>query len=203
MQVKFRLREYGVLLYRILLGYLFYLIARLLFFAFNTNLFAVDDLHTLSKLCYYGIAFDTTALLYINVLFILLSIAPFQINTQERYQKSLAILYFVTNFTFYATNFIDIIYYRFSQVRSTKATLDLLSDESNKKALFEHFSWAYWYLIIIFLLCCASWIWLYYRVRLKPAPVKSTGVYFSSSVVAIIIILVLIIGGIRGDFRHS
>jgi phosphoglycerol transferase MdoB-like AlkP superfamily enzyme len=203
MEVKFRLAEYKVLLYRILLGYLFYFISRVLFFVFNTNLFAVDDFPTLLKICYYGIAFDTTALLYINGLFILLSVLPLKINTQANYQKGLAILYFTTNLLAYATNFVDIIYYRFSQVRSTKATLDLLADENNKKILFIHFSAIYWYIIVIYILCCLCWIWSYYRVKVKPTPVKNLRAYFYSSAVAILIILALIIGGIRGDFKHS
>ena len=203
MEDKFRLAEYKVLLYRILLGYLFYFISRILFFAFNTNLFAVDGTVTLLKLCYYGIAFDTTALLYINILFIVLNILPLKINTQVKYQKGLAILYFTTNLLAYATNFIDIIYYRFSQVRSTKATLDLLADETNKKALFAHFSWAYWYVIIIYLLCCLCWIWSYYQVKLKPRPVKNLKAYYYSSLVSIPVIIILAIGGVRGDFAHS
>lgn len=203
MEVTFRLTEYKALLYRILLGYVFYFISRVLFFAFNANIFAVDGFYALLKLCYYGMAFDTTALLYVNSLFIILSILPLKINTQNTYQKGLTILYFITNLLAYATNFIDIIYYRFSQVRSTKATLDLLADENNKKLLFAHFTWAYWYIIIIYLLCCLCWIWLYYRVKVKPAPVKNVKAYFSYSAILFLIVIALIIGGIRGDFKHS
>jgi phosphoglycerol transferase MdoB-like AlkP superfamily enzyme len=203
MQPKFRPTEYKALLYRLLLGYLFYFIARVLFFAFNTNLLAVDDLGTLLKLCYYGIAFDTAALMYINVLFIVLSILPLTINTRPAYQKGLSILYFVTNLLAYATSFIDIIYYRFSQVRSTKATLDVVSQESNKEALAGHFAWAYWYIIAIYFLCCVLWIWLYRRVKIKPLNVKPGLVYFASSLAVLLIAVALVIGGIRGDFKHS
>jgi phosphoglycerol transferase MdoB-like AlkP superfamily enzyme len=203
MQPKFRLTEYKALLYRLLLGYVFYFIARVLFFAFNTNLLAVDDLGTLLKLCYYGIAFDTAALMYINVLLIVLSILPLTINTRPAYQKGLSILYFVTNLLAYATSFIDIIYYRFSQVRSTKATLDVVSQESNKEALAGHFAWAYWYIIAIYFLCCVLWIWLYRRVKVKPLNVKPGLVYFTSSLAVLLIAVALVIGGIRGDFNHS
>lgn len=203
MESKLRLAEYKVLLYRLFLGYLFYFIARLLFFAFNTHLFAVDSFWVLLKLCYYGMAFDTTALLYINSLFILLSVLPLTINSHPKFQKSMAILYFVTNLLAYATNFVDIIYYRFSQVRSTKATLDVLADENNKKLLFTHFSEAYWYVIIIFILCSVCWIWLYKAVKLKPVVVKDKKIYFLSSIVSFLLILTLVIGGIRGDFAHS
>ncbi|WP_114937493.1 LTA synthase family protein [Mucilaginibacter endophyticus] len=203
MESKLRLAEYKVLLYRLFLGYLFYFIARVLFFAFNTHLFAVDSSWALLRLCYYGMAFDTTALLYINSLFILLSVLPLTINTRPKFQKGMAILYFVTNLLAYATNFVDIIYYRFSQVRSTKATLDVLADENNKKLLFTHFSEAYWYVVFIFILCAVCWIWLYRRVKLKPSKVTDKKIYFSSSVVSFLLILALVIGGIRGDFAHS
>ena len=198
-----RLTEYKALLYRLLLAYLFYFISRVLFFAYNTNLFAVDDFFTLLKLCWYGLAFDTTALLYINSLFIILSVLPLKINTRPGFQKGLTILYFVSNLLFYATNFVDIIYYRFSQVRSTKATLDLLADESNKKALFEHFTWEYWYVIFIYLACCICWIWLYTLVKVKPAVVKNAKAYFVSSAIVFVAVLVLMVGGIRGDYKHS
>ncbi|HEY9197536.1 MAG TPA: sulfatase-like hydrolase/transferase, partial [Mucilaginibacter sp.] len=203
MGIKFRLPEYKVLLYRLLLGYLFYFISRILFFVFNTHLLAVDSFSGLLKLCYYGLAFDTTALLYVNSLFILLSVLPLTINTKPGFQKGLAVLYFVTNFIAYATNFADIIYYRFSQARATKATLDLLTDESNKKALLKHFSWAYWYMIVIFIICCLCWAWLYYRVKLKPVKVVQRKAYFISSAISFLLILALVIGGIRGDFAHS
>ncbi|SDF71507.1 LTA synthase family protein [Mucilaginibacter gossypii] len=203
MKSKLRLAEYKVLLYRLFLGYLFYFIARVLFFTFNTHLFAVDSFWALLKLCYYGMAFDTTALLYINSLFILLSVLPLTVNTRPGFQKGMAILYFVTNLLAYATNFVDIIYYRFSQVRSTRATLDVLADENNKKLLFTHFSEAYWYVIIIFILCSLCWIWLYNRVKLTPAAARDKKVYFLSSIISFVLILALVIGGIRGDFAHS
>ncbi len=198
-----RLTEYKALLYRLLLAYLFYFISRVLFFAYNTNLFAVDDFFTFLKLCWYGLAFDTTALLYINSLFIILSVLPLKINTRPGFQKGLTILYFVSNLLFYATNFVDIIYYRFSQVRSTKATLDLLADESNKKALFEHFTWEYWYVIFIYIICCVCWIWLYRLVKVKPVPIKNPTAYFIASPIVFVIVIVLMVGGIRGDYKHS
>jgi phosphoglycerol transferase MdoB-like AlkP superfamily enzyme len=203
MEDKFRLSEYKVLIYRLFLGYLFYFIARVLFFAYNTHLLAVDNLSTLLKLCYYGMAFDTTALLYVNSLFILLSILPLTVNTRPGYQKGITILYFATNFLAYATNFVDIIYYRFSQVRSTKAALDVLADETNKKALLEHFTWAYWYILAIYILCCICWVWLYSRIKVKPRPVKHLQPYFITSVVSLLVAVALVIGGIRGDFAHS
>lgn len=203
MKDSLRLSEYKVLLYRFTLCYLFYFISRILFYAFNSKLFAVSDFSSLLDLCFYGLAFDTTALLYINVLFILLSIIPTTINRTARYQKGLMILYFVTNIIAYATNFIDIIYYRFSQVRSTKAALDLLSNEQNKKTLLFNFITTYWYVLVLFIVCSVLWVWLYNLVKIKPVKQVKALVYFSTSVLAILAVSVLIIVGIRGGVKKS
>jgi len=203
MNINLRWPEYRALLYRLFLGYFFYFVGRILFYAFNTHLFTVDGLPGLLRLCWYGLAFDTTALLYINSLFILLSVIPLKINTRPRYQKALMILYFVTNIAFYFTDFVDIVYYRFSQVRTTSATRDMLTNEQNLGKLFAHFAGTYWYLIIVFILCCLCWIWLYRLVRISDVKITRPVIYFSTSLIAGVLILVLMIGGIRGDFRHS
>jgi hypothetical protein len=76
MRKHLRLNEYKVLLYRILLAYVFYFFARILFYLFNAKLLKVDSITDFLSLCYYGIPFDTTAILYVNVLFIVLSKVP-------------------------------------------------------------------------------------------------------------------------------
>src|SRR5690606_1350306 len=144
-----RAKESLILLYRILLCFLFYQVARILFYTFNTSIFQLDGISSLLKLCCHGIAFDTTAILYVNSLFILLSILPLTINTKPGYQKWLMVIYFVTNLIAYVTNFIDFIYYRFSQTRSTRATLDVIKNEENANSLFWHFFTSYWYILVV------------------------------------------------------
>lgn len=204
MMKTLRLNEYKVLFYRIFLVYLFYFISRVLFYLFNQELFGLDDAYNLLKICYYGLAFDTTAILYINSLFIMLSLLPLMINTHFKFQKFLIWLYFTTNLLAYSTNFIDIIYYRFSQVRSTRSTLDVLANESNKSALLGHFIGTYWYIIVIFISTCLLWVWLYNYVKIAfHKPSARLPAYFSYSIVGIVISSALMVGGIRGDFKHS
>jgi hypothetical protein len=103
-----RFEEYKVLVFRILLAYVFYSIARVLFFIYNKSLIKVDGAFDFLALCYHGLVFDTTAILYVNSLFILISIFPAVINTKKKYQKVLFYIYFITNLFAYSTNFIDI-----------------------------------------------------------------------------------------------
>jgi hypothetical protein len=80
---EFRKQEVLVLLYRIFLAYFFYQIARFLFWYFNKDLIKIDSVSDYFSLSFHGIAFDTTAILYVNALFILLSIIPVIINTKK------------------------------------------------------------------------------------------------------------------------
>ena len=126
---EFRLQEIGVLFYRIFLAFVFYQVARLLFWFFNKNLIRIDSVRDYFNIAYHGTAFDTTAILYVNSLFILLSLLPLVINTKKYYQKFLFYLYFVTNGIAYGMNFGDFVYYKFSQARLTMAAMHVAQHE--------------------------------------------------------------------------
>ena len=181
-----RLSEYKILLYRIGLVYLFYMFARILFYVYNQKLIKIDSVTDFIKLCYHGLAFDTTSILYANALFIILSVLPLVITTKKGFQKFLFYLYFITNLLLYVTNFIDFIYYRYTFNRSTRASLDTLESEQNKSALFYNFLINYWHVFLLFFVTVFVWIYLYKRVKIKHQEVKPTIVYFSASILSLL-----------------
>lgn len=193
-----RLNEYKVLLYRLSLAYFFYFISRLLFYVYNMDLLEVDSLSDFLSLCFYGLTFDTTAIFYVNILFIALSIFPVFKNTNQGYQKFLFYLYFGTNLLAYATNFIDFIYYKFTFARTTIVFLSVLENETNKSTLFLSFLNDYWHVWVLFLLFSALWVYLYKKVVVKEfMPVKKVH-YFGFSLVGFVFIGLLTVFGIRG-----
>lgn len=198
-----RFQEYKVLFLRILLVYLFYFITRVLFYFYNINLIKVDGFSDFFILYYHGLVFDTTAILYVNLLFIVFSILPLWINTQKNYQKGLFYLYFTTNLIAIATNFIDFIYYRFNFGRSTIASTETLSHESNKFLLFSNFFLHYWHVFLLLIVCSVIWIFLYKKINIQEERIIKKTSYFVGSVICFLIISTLIIGGIRGDFKKS
>ncbi len=198
-----RYSEYKVLIYRIILAYFFYFIARVLFTVYNSDLIAIDSVWDFIALCWHGLVFDTTSILYINSLFILLSILPFKINTTIGYQRFLIYLYFITNIIAYSTNFIDFIYYRFNFGRSTIAMTDSIAHESNKLLLFKNFLINYWHVFLLLFVLSYLWIMLYKKVKIKDLPVTFNWQYVTTSVFAFLFIVTACIGGIRGDFKKS
>lgn len=198
-----RFQEYKVLLYRLLLVYLFYFIARTLFYFYNSDLIEVESITTFFKLCYHGLAFDTTAILYVNMLFIVCSIFPFLVNTRKGYQKFLFYIYIIPNFIAFALNFIDFIYYKFTLGRSTAAITDSVAHETNKLLLFENFLFNYWHVFLLFFVCSFLWILLYRKATIKHENITFKMRYFLTSVIGFLLIATLCIGGIRGDFKKS
>jgi phosphoglycerol transferase MdoB-like AlkP superfamily enzyme len=185
------------------LVYIFYFVARALFFLYNTDLIKIDSFTEFFRLYYHGLAFDNTAILYVNMLFIVFSILPFYVNTRKGYQQFLFYLYFITNLIAYATNFVDFIYYRFNFGRSTVAMFDSVSHESNKMLLFTNFLGRYWHVFLLFFVFSFLWVYLYKKVKIKTEPTVFNLNYFVVSVLGFLFIGTLAVGGIRGDFKKS
>lgn len=199
----FRVNEYKVLIYRLLLAYFFYFIARLLFFIFNASLLNIHSTYEFFRLYYHGLAFDTTAILYSNSLFIILSVIPAVINTKRKYQNMLFYVYFLCNIIIWSSNFIDLIYYRFIFSRTTFAAMDSLEHESNKWLLLGSFLINYWHVFLLLFLSSALWIYLYKKVKVRAEAPLVNGKYFIISIIAFLGIVTLAVGGIRGDFKKS
>ncbi|MBP2617929.1 LTA synthase family protein [Chryseobacterium jejuense] len=199
----FRKQEVLALLYRIFLAYTFYQIARLLFWYFNKDLIKVGSVSEYLKLAYHGTAFDTTAILYVNALFILLSLLPLVINTKKGFQKVLFWVYFLTNGLAYGMNFGDFIYYKFSQSRLTSAVFQVAEHESNVSQTLMISVGQHPFVLIWFIVLMGLWVFLYKKVKVDETKPVQLLPYFLSSIVTLCITAVLVVGGIRGDFKHS
>ncbi len=200
---EFRLQEIGVLFYRIFLAFVFYQVARLLFWFFNKDLIRINSVSDYFNIAYHGTAFDTTAILYVNSLFILLSLLPLVINTKKYYQKFLFYLYFITNGIAYGMNFGDFVYYKFSQARFTMAAMHVAQHEKNIGKVFFVSIVEHPFVILWFILLMILWIFLYKKVKISERKPVKKWVYFVSSAVSLCIVAALVVGGIRGDFKHS
>ncbi len=199
-----RLKEYKVMIYRLLLVYFFYTISRFLFFIYNYSFLEIDSIFEYVRLSYHGLAFDTTAIFYLNSLFVLFSMLPLVVNTQKGYQKFLFFIYFVTNLIGMALNFVDLIYYKFNFSRTTVSEWDVIENESNLPQMFVRFAISYWHVFLLFFLSAALWIYLYKKVKVSTKPYgKSLPAYIISSVICFLIMATLMVGGIRGDFKYS
>ena len=195
---------YGLLLYRLLIVLFLFFLCRIGFYFLNRNLFTGLTPARWLTIFKGGLVFDIAALFYFNSLFLILTLLPIPARNSAGYQYILKYIFFVFNGLAIALNCIDFIYYRFTLRRTTRSVFSEFANETNKTSLVGSFMMDFWYVILIFLAFIVLMIWLYNRVKLKPAehPNYHFG-FYARSIIAFILGITLAIGGIRGDFKYS
>jgi phosphoglycerol transferase MdoB-like AlkP superfamily enzyme len=188
---------------RLLLVMGLFTICRLGFFLFNTNFFPEMTLGNFLYLLWGGLKFDTVAVLYLNLLYILLIILPFNFRFNYGFQEVVKYIFFVTNGAGLGLNVFDFIYYKFTLRRTTADILQQFSNEEHMFKLFLQFVADYWYAFIFWLLIIITLVKLYQRFNYWGPQIKNKVVYYVGGTVFIPVIAFLIVVGIRGGIRHS
>ncbi|MCA1745239.1 MAG: sulfatase-like hydrolase/transferase, partial [Bacteroidales bacterium] len=197
------MNEYLVLIYRMAVMMLLYSLTRLGFYFFNSSFFPNVSFSGLLTIMKGGLMFDISALLYINVLYLLLYLLPLPFKFKGWYQMSLKVLFLVTNAVGLAVNVADIIYYRFTLKRTTSSVFDIFANEENMGNLWLQFLVDYWYALVFWLLLTGLMVFLYGRLKPKPIPFSSKWFYGLSGLVFMVLFSGFSIVGMRGGYRHS
>lgn len=197
--LRFRIQEFKVMIYRLLLIYLLYTLCRLLFVYFNKDILHVDSFYNLMRLCFYGLRFDTVSIMYLNLLFIVFSLLPYKGISQPKYQKFLFYIYLIPNTVGLILNFIDFIYYRFKNARSTIDITANIRNETNKTQLFSGFIIHYWYVFLLFFIVLLLWIFLYKKIKVNSTKYAVNYIFYLFSTLFLAVIIFAATFGIRGD----
>jgi len=176
-----------------------YQLSRILFFFMNMELFERFTFDIFIG----GVLFDLAVISYINFIFLFFHVVPGNFKYKTVYQTILKIAFYAVNLLFISTNFVDIIYYRFTGRRSTFALITARGMENDTIRLIPSFLKDFWYVGVLFLITSFI-LW-----KLIPNP-KDTIVihrltkkdYFKKySYVIVLLLAILLIG--RGGFRKK
>jgi phosphoglycerol transferase MdoB-like AlkP superfamily enzyme len=192
-----------VLAYRILLIMLLFTLCRIGFFLFNYKMFPGVDLHQFVTILQGGLVFDISAVVYINILFILFNIIPFEIRYNDVYQKVLKYLFFITNGIAIAMNGMDFVYYRFVDKRATADVFKTFEHETNMVKIFFRFLFDYWPATLFTLFAWFLMVYLYNKVSVKKPSTHKRMSYYIINTLMIPVIIALVVGAARGGYRHS
>lgn len=193
---------YIALSYRMALLIVCYAFCRLLFYLANKSLFIHLSNDELGLIFLGGIKFDLVAILYINLLYIVLQVLPFPFKYKPGYQRICKWLFVITNSFGFLANFIDLAYYRYTLKRTTASVFSQFANEQNKLKLSLDFIADYWYLLLLFILFIYLFVKLYDVVKLKKAPKFNLKIYAFQTLMLVLIASLAIIG-MRGGWRHS
>ncbi len=195
---------YFQLVKRILVIYLLYTLCRLVFYWYNHDLYGERTFGQLATAFTGGLLFDTTAIFYTNVLFILMFLVPFKFRYHQTYQTVGKYLYFITNGITLAANSMDIVYFRFTMRRTT---FDIFREFSRGekvgniliKGMIDN-----WYLVLFFIALIVIMVICYGpRLQRSSIRIKNNKIYYPVCFAVMALGIGIMIVGFRGGIRHS
>lgn len=194
---------YVVLAYRILIILFLFSLSRLGFYVFNHRMFPGITTGQFLNILRGGLLFDISATVYVNMLFILLNIIPFDFRYNNLYQKSLSYLFFITNGIAFAANSADFVYYRFVLKRATSDVFGTFEGEPGIVKMVLKFMADYWPATLF---CIFIWfLMVYLYIRVKPEKPEPSGrlAYILTNILLMPLVAGLVIGGARGSLNES
>ena len=194
---------YWALLLRLMLAMFLFMLCRIGFFIYNVSYFPEMTTWNFFRILWGGFWFDLTAVLYINLVLLILSVIPVDLRFRSGYQLTIKIFYYTLNGAALAANVMDFIYYKFTLRRTTADVFRQFENESNLFSLFFRFIFDYWYAVLFWIFLMWLMVWLYNKIKVQGPLMQHRITYYAAGVLALPVVIGLFIGAVRGGFRHS
>ena len=188
----------GAAVLNMAVAYLVWMLSRVAFFAENWSTFAPYMSWSLFKSMLQGsLVFDTSALLYVNALYLVLMLLPLHLKERAGFHKGLKWLFVITNAIGVAMNLMDAVYFQYTGRRSTVTVFTEFANEGNITSIILTEFVHHWYLVLAFIVL----VYLLWRCYTKPRlEVYRFGhYYYISQFVALLVMIPVAIVGIRGS----
>ena len=193
----------GWVFFHLLLAYLLYMLARIVYFLENYKDFFSVTLkdNDIRELLAGSLKFDTSAIMYTNALVALLILVPYSIKHKE---KIVRWVFTIINGLALGINLADAAYFRFTGRRTTMSVIQEFGNEDNIGNILGIEVLRHWYLVIcwvIGIVCLwygSAYIFRHCRFSLKN---KWTGL--TIDIVSLLIFIPLCIAGMRGGFTTA
>ena len=190
-------------IYNLMLVYVVYFLARILYLLLNYSYFAVDMTYGhLIELFMGGLVFDTSAILITNSLYIFLMLLPWHGKETRLYQQVCKGVFLCINGLALFVNCCDAVYFRFTMRRTTTTIFSEFSNEGNILSIFFQELVNHFYLVFIF----GVIIWALYKFYRSTRLRQRHYVWWQYDVAMLLSLLFVApftVAGIRGGFTTA
>ena len=190
-------------IYNLMLAYVVYFLARILYLLLNYSYFAVDMTYGhLIELFMGGLVFDTSAILITNSLYIFLMLLPWHGKETRLYQQVCKWVFLCINGLALFVNCCDAVYFRFTMRRTTTTIFSEFSNEGNILSIFFKELVNHFYLVFIF----GVIIWALYKFYRSTRLRQRHYVWWQYDVAMLLSLLFVApftVAGIRGGFTTA
>ena len=185
------------IIFNIAMAYVAYSVCRLAFLLENWDLYSVSiTLESAMKILRGGIWFDTSAICYTNILYIVLAMLPFS-TTQRKWHRNLTrMAYIIPNAICILLNLGDSVYYPFGHHRITTRTFNEFGNEDNLGRIFGIEIINHWYLAVLAIVLIWAMCRFYHPSTMHFT--RHTWKKWIADIVAISVVVVVAIWGMRG-----
>lgn len=183
-----------ILLWRLFIAMLIYSLCRVIFYYYNADLLQLSEEQSLSYILQSSLRFDLTAVLYINLLVILLHLLPHKVKYTAKYQSATNWVYWICNIPPFIFNLGDTVYYRFTGDRSSLAVFTEFQNENPLH--FLRFFADYWQITLAGFTLILLWTLLYRIYRPQTECQIPDKPFYAVSALTLIVSAVLVVGGI-------
>lgn len=187
----------------LLLAYVVYFIARIAFLMENHNLYT-DKLTTvhLFELLRGGLAFDTSAILYTNALWVLMMLFPLHLKETKVWHQCCRWTFVIINTLALAVNLGDAVYFKFSMRRTTTTVFQEFRNETNLGDIFLTEALNHWYFFLI-AAAVGYGMWKLYRSPRLERKTISGGKYFVVTLLSLLAFVPFCVAGMRGGWTRD
>ncbi|NLJ82208.1 MAG: sulfatase-like hydrolase/transferase [Bacteroidales bacterium] len=186
---------------RLLILYVVIFITQVVFYIYNHESLGNITLAQLPLLLKGSIVFSNISIIYINSLFIVLSMLPFRFRAHRLYQKILFWIYIISNsLAIVVLNLADVIYFHFSLKRLTSEELFYL-ENTNNAPIVKNVIMHDWWVVLLAAALIFLMVFVYKKIKYHSTKIKKSYVYYSINTLILSIVILVCVAGIRGGFR--
>ena len=190
----------------ILLVYIIYGVCRVEYVMENWETFSQGLLDNSWKDLLIGsLKFDTSAILYTNILYALMMLLPFHLKEGRRFRLSTKCVFVVTNAICIIANLADSVYFKYTGRRTTATVFSEFSNEGNLGNVFGAEILNHWYVVLLGVVLIGALIFLYKESNSnsKLRGAKDIIPYYATHIVCLLLFVPLCIAGMRGGMTHA
>jgi len=199
---KLRGNIYFVMFFKLLVVLILFSLSRIVFYLFNLHYFSSIAPEELFRIFLAGFRFDISAVLLLNLPFILLNSVPFKFRYRKSAQGFADTWFYLTNSLGLMTNFIDTVYFRFTLKRMTADIFKFVKVGGDFDRLIPQFIYDFWYILVVWIVFVLIMILACRKFRLSDMPVKGKSIqFYFLHTLGFVVTGFLFVIGFRGGFQ--
>lgn len=185
----------------LLLVMVLYTISRLFFYWINIDLYPAVTPSHLYEMLIGGMRFDMTAVLYLNSLYLFLTLLPLPptVRNHKIYISAARWTFWLPNILGFIVNCMDMVYIRFTDRRTTCTFFTEFQNDSNLGNIILQSIVQYWHVTLFGLVVVAIIVIFSRKTWHIPSP-KRKWIYYLRECAILVITTYFVVIGIRGGF---